>query len=470
MKKKIALIPIDNRPVCYELPKMITDISNDVELIMPNKEYLGSLSKSANTNALFSWLCNLKNIECIVISLDTLIYGGLINSRRSPQTLQETIQQLEKLKKILQKHNAKIYAFSSIMRISNNNINEEEKEYWSRWGKRIFDWSFNHHKFLNTNDSDALAKHCCISTTIPSEILEDYLTTRKRNFEINKIYLSWLKEGLLDFLVFAKDDCAEYGLNVIEANELQKIITENNLSAMVKTGADEIPLSLLSRIISENKQIKIYPKYTQPEGIEHISKYEDISVKNSVISQIDLAGAKISTCETDADFILFINNFKTTQGELVMNCFVEEFTKDFSLPNKPFAIADILNANGADNSFTNTLLSKDLSNLIGYSSWNTTGNTLGSVLFMAIMILCSDSKNQEAICKLFLTRFLDDWGYQANVRSKLKTISKFPDTKLLKEQLQPYETVLKKKFSIPYKHIVYSFPWNRFFEIEISIN
>ena len=34
----------------------------------------------------------------------------------------------------MKEKDAKIYAFSSIMRISNNNYNEEEKEYWKDYG------------------------------------------------------------------------------------------------------------------------------------------------------------------------------------------------------------------------------------------------------------------------------------------------------------------------------------------------
>ena len=46
--------------------------------------------------------------------------------------------------------NAAIYAFSSIMRISNNNCNEEEKSYWDKYGKKLFDYSSFQHNFYCT--------------------------------------------------------------------------------------------------------------------------------------------------------------------------------------------------------------------------------------------------------------------------------------------------------------------------------
>ena len=65
--KKIALIPIDNRPVCYTLPKMIADIDADIRLIMPNRNLLGGLTKYADTTALFEWLEEIRNVDYIVI-------------------------------------------------------------------------------------------------------------------------------------------------------------------------------------------------------------------------------------------------------------------------------------------------------------------------------------------------------------------------------------------------------------------
>ena len=174
----IAFVPIDNRPVCYTLPKQIADINKDIEFYIPERSYLGDLHKYANVEKLFEWLEGLPTVDAIILPLDTVAYGGLISSRRCPDTFDEIYNRIGRLRKILEGKNAKIYAFSSIMRISNNNVNEEEKEYWNKWGKKIFDYSFQSHK---------LGSESCIANIIPSEILDDYIATRKRNFEINKI-------------------------------------------------------------------------------------------------------------------------------------------------------------------------------------------------------------------------------------------------------------------------------------------
>ena len=151
--KKIALIPIDNRPVCYKLIKQIIGLSKEHQLFMPDISYMGGLEKNAQINEILKWLENLKEIDAAVISLDTVAYGGLIPSRRSNDDLDTIKERINRLKNILEKKSAKIYAFSSIMRISNNNINEEEKLYWNHYGTKIFDYSYNKHKFEINNSN-----------------------------------------------------------------------------------------------------------------------------------------------------------------------------------------------------------------------------------------------------------------------------------------------------------------------------
>ena len=326
------------------------------------------------------------------------------------------------------------------MRISNNNINQEEKEYWNKYGKKIFEYSFNLHK----NGS--------AETDVPQEILDDYLSTRKRNFEINKIYLEWQKEGLFKTLVFSKDDCAEYGLNVKEAQELE------NLGGFTKTGADEIPLSLFSRAI--DKKIKVAPIFLEDSQKHLISNYEDVSIERSVLSQIELGGMEITT-EENADIILIVNNFKNNQGEIVMKKSTEPFCGKLILPKKPYAIADVRFANGSDNNFADEVLKNIDENFYGYSAWNTSANTLGSLLCAMKIKFNAEKYSDKDFKKLQIIRFLDDWAYQANVRQQIT------ETKIDKE-MKPFEDRLKVVFGVNF-NTKYSFTWNRLFEIEVQI-
>lgn len=443
---KIGFLPIDNRPVCYTLPEQIAKIDESIELFLPDRSLLGDLTKYADVNGIFEWLKNLPKLDALVISLDTAAYGGLISSRSCSDSFEEIREKIEKLKEILKEKNAKIYAFSSIMRISNNNINEEEKKYWNLWGKKIFEYSFNFCKNNGENPPQ---------TDIPQKILTDYLNTRKRNFEINKIYLEWQKEGLFDTLVFSKDDCAEFGFNVREAQELEK------LGGFVKTGADEIPLTLLARAIQG--KIKIAPIFTEASQKNLISNYEDVSIEKSVTGQIELAGCEASELQ-NADMLLYVNNFKNHQGEIVMKRPTEPFSEVWNIPQKPYMVADVRFANGADNSLVNKLFEKGFDeNFYGYSAWNTSANSLGSLICGAKVKFLAKKYNDKEFKKLEIVRFLDDWAYQANVR---QTLSK-PDTTELTTKMKPFEKEVAKVLKTEFE-VKYSFPWKRLFEVEVE--
>ena len=429
---KICFIPIDNRPVCYNLAKDIAAIDENIELFIPPREFLGDLTRSAGVNEIIEWIENIPECDAMVISLDTIAYGGLIPSRRSPDSIDKIKIRLNRLKPLLE--GKKVYAFSSIMRISNNNYNEEEKEYWKDWGKKIFEYSYS-----GVNDG------------IPQAILDDYLATRKRNFEINKTYLNW---GL-NTLIFSKDDCAPKGFNVDEARELER------LGAKTKTGADEIPLTLLARAIE--KEIKVFVEFTEPDYKDCISNYEDVSIEKSVQGQLELGGFTQVQTREEADVILIVDNFIEKQGEHVMGWTTQPFRKTFTPPDKPYAIADVRYANGADNDFVEQLLPQiDLKNFYGYAGWNTSANTIGSLLAGVKVRWNAGKYNEAAFKRLQIIRFLDDWAYQANVRGMIENPCDIQDL------MKPYEIKLAEIFGqIP--PIEYLYPWSRKFEVEISI-
>ena len=464
--KKIALIPIDNRPICYTLVRDILKQDNSIELFMPERNFLGTLKKNADIEKIYNFIENMPKADIFVISLDTIAYGGLISSRRCPENFEQIKERLLSFRKLLKQKAEKIYAFSSIMRISNNNINEEEKDYWAQWGKRIFEFSYYQHK------SRKEKTYNCVYNQVPRDILEDYLDTRKRNFDINKLYLDWVEDKTIDMLVFSKDDTGEYGLNVEEAELLEQEIKNRKLNAQVKTGADEIPLTLLARALAENNSISIDVEYTNPDSIGKISRYEDISVKNCVEGQIKLANCAISQ---NANLKFIINNFKNTQGDYVLGDVINTFNKSFKVPEENFFVADISNANGADKDFIKELIkNKCPKNMYGFCAYNTSANSVGCAILSAVTKLLAQkngSYNDNAFKKLMFIRLLDDWAYQADIRKFVRE-SGLDFTQALKakeQEFKNYEKIIANYLDFDYNNVNYTLPWDRSFEAEIDV-
>ncbi|NJR71955.1 MAG: DUF4127 family protein, partial [Gammaproteobacteria bacterium] len=98
----------------------------------------------ADRDQLAAWLLqNAGDADGFVLSLDMLIYGGLVPSRFITDSESDLLARLSSLKLLKQRYPLRpLYAFIATMRLSNNNINEEEKTYWDKYGELIWRWSF----------------------------------------------------------------------------------------------------------------------------------------------------------------------------------------------------------------------------------------------------------------------------------------------------------------------------------------
>lgn len=110
----IAFIPIDNRPVCYTLAKQIADIDGSLNFFMPDREWLGDLTKYADTQKLFEWIKNLPGLDAIILPLDTVAYGGLISSRRCPDTFEQIRERIYRLRETLRQRKQRYMLFQAL--------------------------------------------------------------------------------------------------------------------------------------------------------------------------------------------------------------------------------------------------------------------------------------------------------------------------------------------------------------------
>ncbi|MBP7211835.1 DUF4127 family protein, partial [bacterium] len=205
-----------------------------------------------------------------------------------------------------------------------------------------------------------------------------------------------------------------------------------------------------------------------PEYKDKISKYEDVSIEKCVLGQIELAGCKID--DKNPDLELIVNNFEKAQGEIVMNVDTKHFDEAFIPPESPYLIADVRFANGADNKFVNEFFKNkiDLKNFYGYSAWNTSANSIGSLICCALVKFFAKNIDENAFKKVQFVRFADDWAYQANVRQSLKHKYQNPQILPLENEIKPFMDKINKVLISDF-NAEFSFPWNRFFEVEVKI-
>ena len=129
MKAKIVLLPLDERPCNYLFPQKLFS-HDDIEIVLPKK--LGDKKIPADLNEIDNFLTKeCKDATGLIISLDTLLYGGLVPSRihnEKEDTLKERLQILRDIRR--ENPGLIIYAFNIIMRCPNYSSSDEEPDYY----------------------------------------------------------------------------------------------------------------------------------------------------------------------------------------------------------------------------------------------------------------------------------------------------------------------------------------------------
>ncbi len=490
---KILYIPLDERPCNYKFPSMNLNATNNIELITIPIEYMGNKKLSANINKIFSWLeDNLYNCDGAVISLEMLIYGGLLPSRIHNYSSEILIARLNRfnalVKEIKKKKDINIYIFALVMRTPAYSSSEEEPSYYQEYGKQIFRRSFLLDKketCLLTNKEEEELSNCI--NKVPTPIIIDYESRRDKNRDIILKCSKLLIDRTIDYLVIPQDDSAQYGYGPKD----KKIIFSHFKSEKVENkiltypGADEVGSALICRCIVNKLQQKpsIGVIFDQSESKTSIPKYEGMVLKDSIKHQINVAGAKFTDDIEKAQIILFIH----TKDEKMSDSWLQEPYKydDFTYKillnyKKPFIICDVAYANGSDLSFVKEIFNNKINdNMLSYAAWNTAGNTIGTAISSGIVQYLYGSK--ETRDKLFFYRMIDDCIYQSIVRKKYNELLKDQcfnsyihikksDEKLINEIKNDIIYNLKKYYNIlPFSIKKIDFPWDRLFEIDVEL-
>jgi Protein of unknown function (DUF4127) len=534
----LLCLPLDDRPVNYDYPRLLAEIAG-ISIALPPREWLGNPWRPSRHADLVSWLEQAApGADILLLAVDTLAYGGLIPSRLSTESAAQVLSRLEVLKNLKVSHpSLQILASSVILRISRSDSAEEEKPYWSTYGSRMFRLSYLEHKSsLGEADVAECAERDALRLQIPDSVYTDYLQGRARNHAVNCAMLDYLAEGIFDYLLFPQDDTASYGWNIAEARLLQGMIRLRGLSdrSITYPGADEIGCLLLARAVCRRAGFapRVWPRYSSLQGALAVTAYEDRPVHELLKAHLAPLGGTIADSPESSGLLLFINSpaegqgaadlqwlieqerdgstshpidldgiYRQTRREMTTpSRSIEEFTRALAATlqsERPVALADMAFVNGADLALGRLLIEKNLlPPLAGFAGWNTAGNTLGSVLahsliHTALQRFGFSSQQQAAHLAFLFLRFLDDYFYQAIVRTQVAyedlpvlglppTFERLPGTFLprvetnVRNRLEPYIGQLRDLFvqyglarDVQVAHI--HLPWQRLFEIGFTI-
>lgn len=501
---KIVHIPLDERPCNYDFPKNIFQ-GEEFNIVRVPFEYMGLKKRPGNIKKIQEFFLNeAKDAYAAIISIDTLVYGGIVPSRLHYFSVDEVSKRLEVIKEIKKINpKLKIYAYNLVMRCPHYDDDDEEPFYYQYYGLRLHEKKAIEHKMeVNVATKEEIDYYKTIE--IPKEYEDDYANRRQVNTQIICQVVDLVNDGLIDFLIVPQDDSAPYGYTAKDQMKVRQEVEKFNLQLKVLTypGADEVSNTLFARMLNEyyHKKPLVYVIYPSEECKMVIPCAEDRPLDISVRYQIIASGALMTDDIENADLILAINaptkNMIASQfreysdyfGYVVgrnLVDFVERIDYLVNVKKKAVTICDIGYCNGSDPAFIKLIDQKNLyMNLAGYASWNIPCNSLGTALPMGLRYLYPH--NKELFNDFLMHRYVEDIGYSSLARKILR--EKYCSTGKgaytiydVHGQRDPYWVSLTTKVMTDalnelcpnltgrYQIIDMYFPWSRTYDIGLKI-
>lgn len=492
----VLYIPMDDRPVCLDYTVASMEAAGwDVKT--PPAEYIASGDRGGNPEALFAWLEeNARTSIAIVASSDALIYGGLVDSRTHELPLAVLKQRAERLVNLKSTHGGQlVYVFSTIMRSPKASGAPVEPTYYKEWGPKLFRLGALEDKLelkeLRRREVGELAD---LRASIPMEVLEDMYERRHKNIRTTELLLHGVESGDFDYMLIGRDDTATFSQAHREARSMDILVNELPKERIrFFSGADQLGLLLLSRASSrlQYQLPLVNVTFAAGRGGETVPSYEDDRISWSAKQHIYAAGAFPVRTRKNAELVLAVNTpydgVTHEASSQLNNGMADKYTVSFAkkverLVDKGYdvALADIKYGNGADNALVGEIFRKDLTyKLAAYGGWNTAGNSLGFALAQGLL---KDMYPQQKREELLEVRYLDDWAYQSNVRSKVyKELiwpNYWPNSGLDAKQRTAAEAAITREIKALAQPVLgatveeyeFTLPWSRMFEVKVSRN
>lgn len=511
-KGKIVLLPLDERPCNYNYPLMMP--KSGYEVIVPPKEIMGNKKIPGDTIKIADWLKkNADNADAMVISLDTLVYGGLVPSRlhhNSEDELVKCVDLIGELKRI--NPTLKLYVFGLIMRCPLYSSNDEEPDYYKDFGTEIHLYGrYTHLEKLEKLTDEDQKDFERVKNKLGKSELFDYIQRRKTNISVLMHALSYVADNTIDYFVVPQDDSAPYGFTAMDQIKVREYLKSNSLHMKIAMypSADDIGMTLLARAVSKLTGItpKIYVHYPSVKGALTIPQYEDRIIGETVKYHIlSVGGIQVySLCE--ADILLAVNvgsgmetdtlldvigsscKKKTEASECVRFYDVERNLAEFInyikyalSMNKYVAIADVARVNKGDEELISILNYEDmLLKIHGYAGWNTSSNTIGTALSASVLYMAGH--DDKGLKSFLLHRYYEDIGYMCYARMHIT--NKFLDgmglsyhhtdgknnktARLIEKELTEYMSKNYPVLSACIDKLEVTLPWERMFEIDLRL-
>lgn len=500
--KKVLLVPLDSRPPCGQL---VADNGRTagIEIILPPSETMDFYTLPGDTSKMRKWLYDeIKNCDEAIISIDQLLYGGLIASRNKPIKDEDITALAEYLKKLhVDNPNIKIHAFSILPRMNPPDFVEKYQD-----RKKLMEWSRLVHKYDDNPLSETAEKIQILEREIPSEQIKAYTEIYNRNLRLNCLLANLVADGTLEDLTFGQDDGEVYSLPNLKLKEFMHYLHKNQIAKdklAILHGADEVALSILTNIISRSNSFNVYVDYSSEKAATKVMPYMAICNQDTAHERLNFHHDVIVSTPEEADYILFIS--ATDEETMDRRRYNAEKLLDYQQRGKPVALVDLSKSFIAQEALLPILIKENypVNSLIAYAGWNTASNSVGTAVSQAEIYLTALNQGLEQDSVVYSNisnlnnRICEDYYYLKDVidlvnnNLKKKGYSNVYDLDLehnykwavdmmeaaMNQRLVQYKTsdaftksfwLKNTEYTVTDMQISSYFPWPRTFEINLK--
>ena len=489
----VLFVPPDDRPVSLQ-DTVDTAKAAGMTVLTPPQNLISGKTYKGQADQIWNWVeQNAGRADVMVLSTDTLIYGGLVDSRKHNlplSTLEYRLKRIEALKANYK--NTRIYGFGTVMRSPRASGGGTEPSYYADYGPTIFQIAALQDKLdAGTLTQAETQKLMSLQASVPVEYLQDWFSRRQKNMQINKGLIDEARKGVFEYFALGHDDTSQLSQSALEGRYLSqysKGIPRTQYGSF--PGADQLGLLLMARSRTDESVEKPTFSIIYPLGGagKTLPGYEDQTIDKTIAEHVEAVGGTMTTAGKPT-VLLAVNTPLSTStseseafGNLPMvsqatNAFVDRI-QQATEQGVTVSVADIAYNNGSDNTLVGAMYKRDILYKIGaYNGWNTASNTVGYAIAQGLLL---KSMSPEGHRDMLTQQYLDNWAYQANIR---KDIYRMQDSirtdnvrysgdlnskleEYLQERIQDFgETYLK----VDPRTIKATFPWGRLFETDITV-
>ena len=491
----IAFVPLDDRPVTYQLPIMLGTIAGQ-PLVTPPRSSIGKYLQPGDPVALARWLRGdaTAGASALVASTDMVAYGGLVASRVPGTSTAEAVAHLRDLANLKTARGLPfVGAFGTIMRLAPTGVPRLglATDYYAT-GRTVDDLQ----AYANLPDPPRLpadvARAAHLRELIGAPTLDAYLSARARNLDVDQWALQFAAEGGFDQIVVGQDDAGPQGLHLKDVAALQRTARRFHLGARaaIEPGADELGMVMLARVFARNAGWRptVDVVYSRAGGGATIDRLEYVPIDTTIGEIVTGCGATRVT--HDADIALYVRVADTPDADEA--AFEDRIAGDVAA-GRSVAVADLTFLNGGpgveQRELTQALIARGIAGKIdAFASWNTDANTIGTALPEAIAAGAgrrTGTYDRREHVAFLLDRYVDDYAFHQFVRPALnaKLRADGVDTTLLlpdvareashdnRAALWRYGLDLLATIFPDYRDagLTITLPWDRTFETQIDV-